>query len=771
MEGNAMSQTEALFTVSNRDGEYNSPMIGNGEIVTTLGPTGFHNGYCPAEETANRTLFWAGRRLYDSRSARIRIPRVPLEELIGPTIPLVRFGRLSRTVTIDGMLTKDDVWQQTLDYDRGCVISIMDHGAVQETTESMVCLTANVLIFKTCLHNLSAQPHQVVFQLDYEFGDSEGLLPDGARLHIRRPHPDDLGFGNVDGARSTDSNLAQRPPHVLESLSVQYEIEKHLGEIHIGRFPNGVIQDTEKGGRCLHNVTLAANGSEDLWLWVTLSDRMKYTHFPTFEKIQNLLTVHYKAWYDFWQIGRIDIHDPVLNGIRQSCLYTLRCNASPWTIPPGYLSTTWEGRTFHDEFYPFMALISTGHTELAKRIPNYRLSTLPHALARGHGNGAYYGWEVTETGEESAPYGHWTDEQFRHGQISEQAWRYYLITGDLESLERYYPVIRGCAEWMIHDTFVHDEHGRLKVRTIADVSEGVITSDNSIFAACAAVRCLENAAAAATILKKDLNQAEHWKMMAEELRHNLPFDEKKGIYRYADDVDIPAEMAHLAMVFPFSFNVFGKRSTQTMKATWAVYQQQKDDVSSDVVFSYNWIWAVGRLATLCFYLGWSKEGFEVLQKTHLSLRSFLAPNEHYNPKYGAFLPWLTSGAGAWIYAFNAMFVQIFDEEPPIILPAVPETLAHATLTELYVARGITLCAVIRSGKPIYLSLQSPDRCSFKFRIPEAYVRSGKWAKSARISKTAIRGLRLINIKLKKGENVLLQSVRPKSLNRKTKSES
>jgi hypothetical protein len=110
----------------------------------------------------------------------------------------------------------------------------------------------------------------------------------------------------------------------------------------------------------------------------------------------------------------------------EQTMFTVRCNASPWYVPPGYLSTHWEGRTFHDDFFPFIGLLSGNYGDLAERMPNYRLLTLPVALRRGAGRGAYYGWEVTEDGEESAPYGHWTDEQFRHGQFSEEVWRFRI---------------------------------------------------------------------------------------------------------------------------------------------------------------------------------------------------------------------------------------------------------------------------------------------------------------------------------------------------------
>jgi hypothetical protein len=217
-----------MLTASSADKEYNSGMIGNGEIMTMVGPTGYHNGRCPPEEKVNRTIFWAGRRLKDARSANIRIPRVSQEELIGPTLPLVRFGRLSRTLEVNGQATKDDEWEQTFDPDGGRFLSVLDHSHIEERTESLACLTKNTLIFHTTLSSTDSETVRLKFILEYDFGDSNGEKAEGTRLYIRRPHPDDLEFGNVEGTRSAEMNIDGRPPHLRESLSIQYEIEKHL---------------------------------------------------------------------------------------------------------------------------------------------------------------------------------------------------------------------------------------------------------------------------------------------------------------------------------------------------------------------------------------------------------------------------------------------------------------------------------------------------------------------------------------------------------------
>jgi len=759
-----------MFTVHSTDSAYNSPLIGNGEIVTALGPTGYHNGLCPLEETPNRTIFWAGRRLKDARNANTRFPRVPPEELIGPTRPLVRFGRLTRTLTIDGVETTDEHWEQTLDCDHGAVVSTLHHGAIREQTRSLVCLTANVLVFHT---RLSSPPRlcsplppregqgegggatgvltgdspptprvRLTFVLQYEFGDAEGYRTPDTRLHIRRPHPDDLPFGNVAGQRSADAEVASRPPHLRESLSVQYEINDQLGEVHLGRYPLGEVRETEAGGRFTHEIELDAGETADLWFWVALGDRYKYTHFPDFERMQALVVAHERGWADFWNSSSVEWGDPGLEALFRSSLYAIRCNVSPWSIPCGYLSTLWEGRTLHDEFYPCIALLSGNYPELAERVPNYRLHTLPVALWRGAGRGAYYAWEATEDGEESAPYGHWTDEQFRHGKFSEAAWRYYLYTGDLAALARYYPVLRGCAEWLIHDVLVRDEAGRLKTRPITDVDEVVYPVSNSIFVHCATIRALENAARGAELLDVDAAHRERWQALAAELRQTLPVDEAGKRYRYADNATVRPCAQHVPMVFPFSFGVYDERARETLTYIY--------ETDPSRWLESTWIWPISQLATAFFYQGRGDEGYEVLRRTLALAGPFMAPNEHYREGEGAYLPWLTTAAGAFVHAIHAMFVQVVDETGPVLLHALPSQVQNARFERLLASQGVAVSGEVRNGALVSLTAQAHRPMAWSFRIPQRVASAAHFVSGATMSEPDALGLVTVQCTLTEG---------------------
>ena len=323
-----------MFTVTHETTHYTSPLIGNGEVITTLGPTGYHNGYCPEREQVNRTLFWAGRRMNT------------------PTQALVRFGSLTRTLAINGKPTTDDHWQQTLDYDGGQVITLQTHGNITEKTHSLVCLTGNIVIFKTTLKN-TGPAAQAQFTLNY-------TMPTTIDPMLFFPYMSHFDF-RPDFPTPENSPIQTRVLPQDANFKILYQINQQLGEVRVGWSEDGQFEEADSGGNIHHELTLATDAEHTLYTWIMLSDRNKYTHFPDLARVQILLEEHQQAWTAFWETSTIEIGDIALENLRKTALYTIRSNASPWSIPPAYLATHWEGRTFHDEMYPFLALLSSGH--------------------------------------------------------------------------------------------------------------------------------------------------------------------------------------------------------------------------------------------------------------------------------------------------------------------------------------------------------------------------------------------------------------------------
>jgi len=742
-------------TATSKDESYNWPMIGNGEIQTIVGPSGYHNGKILEVESVNRTLFWAGRRHRDARTADTWIPRFDKDIPIGSTQPLVRFGRMIRQLKINGVETKDDNWEQTMNYDNAIVQSTLNHGSLQEHTESMILLNQNIMVFHTTLTNKSNSDLAAEFVLKYEFGDAYGKQATGTRLFVFRPYHTDKLFGSIDGKFSTDPDVDSRAPHISEGLIVKYEVEDHLGEVRWGRSPVGRIQKTPVGGNFIHEIKLKKGESTDLWFWATISDRLKYTYFPTLDQVKQYIDQHTDSWKKFWSTSGVNLNNPELESIYKSCLYTLRCNSGQWSSSCGILASNWEGRFLHDEMFVFFGLISANHPELARKIPNWRWLTYDVAIQRSRGNGTFYAWESTEEGNESSPIGQWVDERYIHGEISEHTWRYYLYTGDKESLEQFYPVLKGNVEWLIYDILRYNPDGTIRLRALVPPVEHVYPAENCNYSVCAFARSLQVAARAATILERDEEKAREWLQLAEKVKKLMPVDTKNNVYKIAANMDDSFGVAHLGALFPFAVELESDVTKNTLNKAVAYYQRIKEQRNTDFVFSTTtWIWGLSNLASACFVAGEGEKGYSILKDAKYTVGSFMTPPEHWSKQDGAYLPWHTTGSGAYIAAVNGMFVQVLDENGAILFPAVSPELKNTSFSHLLASEGVAVSGKMENGKITQIIANSPADKEWTYRIPAVLAENTRFSKILTISNDVKGRYAIIRCKLAKGENML-----------------
>jgi len=717
-----------MFTVTNNDSAYIFPLIGNGEVVTMLGKTGYHTaGDANDSSLVNQKLFWAGRRMNT------------------PTRALVRFGQLLRTLTINGAAASDENWEQTMDYDHAALVTTLTHGAIHEQTRSRVCLMANVVIFHTRLENQGAQAAEIGFTLDYQMETTISSV-------LQFPYMSHFDFrpGYEAKIDSDEIQLRVRPDESDEFFDINYQIDNQLGCVSLGWNPVGKIVELENGAQLTHQVTLEAGGAADFWFWIVLSDRLRYTHFPPFERIATLVNEHERAWGRFWDTSSVEFGDESLEALRKSSLYAIRCNASPWSIPPDYLASTWEGRTFHDELYPFLALLSAGHPDLAARVPHFRLRTLPVAMQRSGFHGAHFPWETLEDGSEGGPFGHWLDERFHVGQFSETAWKYYLYTRSLDDLERLYPLLRECAELFVYDVLVRDEAGILKTRLITDFDEHVYPLSNGIFTICSAVRTLENAARAAELLNLEVKRREEWRSIATELRGALPADETENFYKVSDDA-AHWHIAQVGMIYPFSIDVQSERAKKTLTRLAEALKTDRNATagSPQGYKGTHWMWATSMLATGFFFQGRADEGYELVRRTPATAGPFHSPNEQFReiePK-GFAAPWFTTSSGAVVYAIHTMFVQV-DDIGTVILPALP--MKDARFNGLLASHGIRVSGEVAHGKLVSLSVDAPVTLDWNFRIPVRWGEVAQFTSGVRTSRPDENGLVKVECVLAKG---------------------
>jgi len=742
---------------SSKDTSYNWPMIGNGHIETIVGPNGFHNGKSLEEETVNRTVFWAGRRHRDARTALTWIPRFDKDIPIGSSQPLVRFGRASRELAIDNKMATDDDWTQTMDYDKAIVRSELRHQSVNEVTESMILLSQNIMVFHTTLTNTSSKEVDVKFTMKYEFGDAYGNMSTGAKLFIFRPYPTDKLFGSIDGKFSTDPDEDSRLSHIEESLLIKYEVEDHLGQVQWGRYPVGRIQKTAQGGNFIHDLKLKKGESRELWFWMALSDRQQYTYFPKFDELKGLMNVHVKEWKNFWSASSVKLGTPALENIYKSSLYTLRCNSGEWSSSCGILASNWEGRFLHDEMYIFFGLISSNHPKLARTIPNWRWLIRDYATQRSKGNGTFYSWESTETGLESAPMGQWVDERYIHGEISEHVWRYYLYTGDKKSLDQFYSVLKGNVQWLIHDILKYDEQGKIYIRPVVSPVEHIYPAKNEMYTVCAFARALKVAATAASILGKDKDEAAGWLSLSDKIVRLMPVDAQKNVFRVSENLDDTYGVAHLGSIFPFAIDIDSKIPVNTLNEAVNYFLKAKEERTTDYVFSTTtWLWGLSNLASACFVAGEGDKGYKILQDAIYTVGSFQTPAEHWNRQDGAYLPWHTTAAGAYLAAVNGMFVQVYsDKLGAVLFPALSRDLKNCSFQKLLASQGVSVSGLVKDGKILNITAHTDSEKEWVCAIPQSVAKSLKFSRAVTSAKSEGKFLKL-TCKLNKGDNQLIQ---------------
>ncbi len=603
----------------------------------------------------------------------------------------------------------------------------MNHQLVLEETETLVASHTNVVLISTALTNPSGDAVSVGFEVRYQFGDHEGKAQEGCKL----------------------APCEQR--------------EGHTVEVRTRGFVAGVFvradwadpENTELGEcRLRAEFTLPAGRRLRLRTWLTLADGARYTHPPRRGQIEDLVNRHVSEWRAFWRQGWVELEDPGVMSLWRASMYALRCSATPWSIPPA-VGPYWEGRTFHDELYPFLALASAGHLELARRIPYFRLRTLGLAVERSGGRGAQYPWESIESGLNGVPFGAHMDEHFHMGQISETAWQYLIFTDEEHAVVELYPLLRECAEYY-RQNMLEARDGMVQIRPCTDYDETVYPVARPIYTTCAAVRALENAAAVARRLRCDGEQVRMWQEAATGLRESLPATRDGGAYATGGDAS-HAHIASAGVVFPFRVDEDSKRSRRTLVELLRSCRSKlnfKPGNARDYEGS-NWMWTTAHLATGLFYQGRSREAWEVLRLAPLSAGPLACPNESL--RNGAMsVPWFTTAAGAAAYAVHAMCVRVLEGQA-LLLTSLPPELENCAF-RLAGGGGVQVTCRVVSGRIAELSVLANRATRWACRAPVRLLapgRSNRQVASPSVESDTV----LLSCHLPPGETML---VRPES---------
>jgi hypothetical protein len=664
------------LTHDNYDGVC-SLLLGNGALCTTVGPSGYHTAPESRCDTAHATQHFvlAGRRH------------------AGPRHRLIDYGSLSRTLFINGKRATDDVWSQSLDCFTATALARLEHDGLTEETLSLVSMAENCFAAMTTLR----AERRCSVRFDLLFTMPEESLRLG-------PQQVDLACVTIRTATDDDQGTIRVMSHAAGVAAPRVFVARDAV-----RF----------------SYTFAASPGTQLTIrtLVQFSDRTTYNFPVTLDIWDELIAGHRTEWRSYHQASSLVTGDSAVDAFRTISLYTIRAQLTDWSIGPTLSEPYWGGGAFHDEMYPFLALISANHPELAARMPRFRLLTLDRAIRRGLGRGALYPWSSTEAGEERDPEGLWLTERFHLAQFSAETWALWLYERDLEQLRELYPVLREIARFYESTVIEPTEDGALGTRPCVDFDESVGAVRNGPFTISGAAAALRWAAAAARLLQADETPARRWQTIADALQKAVvtaraPMPENGEVF--AIPIGVSLHYSVLGHIFPFATEVLSERAMRTARYIHRVCRSSHGwkPGMSDAYTGSNWTWTAGHLAAVHAMHANAELAWEAVHEGPSASGPGPVPCEHLDRRGVPRVPWFTTGVGAWVYGLHAA-VAWLDDDASNLLCGIPEHLDALRFAGIRTGHGVAVSGVVQSGARPTLHVRSEKPVSrWRFVLPQ-----------------------------------------------------
>lgn len=250
----------------------------------------------------------------------------------------------------------------------------------------------------------------------------------------------------------------------------------------------------------------------------------RLTIFARLEGVERLLKLHNQTWAKLWESdiriegdaqAQQDIHSMLYHA------YAFNSTGSAFSVSPmGLSGLGYNGHVFWDaETWIFPALLVL-QPDMARNMLEYRFNRLQaarnNAFAHGY-NGAMFPWESADSGVEETPV--WAlAGPFEHhisACVSIAAWQYYCVTQDFEWLRtKGWPLISETADFWV-SRVEKNEKGQYEIKNVVAADEYAENVDNDAYTNGAVKVSLQNAQAAATLLKLKVNPL--WKQIADRI--------------------------------------------------------------------------------------------------------------------------------------------------------------------------------------------------------------------------------------------------------------
>lgn len=365
------------------------------------------------------------------------------------------------------------------------------------------------------------------------------------------------------------------------------------------------------------------------------------------------------AWKRFWDsVHDFALPDPEMLRMVHVALYHLRCNATRWSQPVGIHNDLWSGKFFaFDEFFCHMGLLTSGCTELARRIPEFRRATLTVAQKRCnpfHSKepvfGGLYPWETLEDGSNCTFPGHWEDHIFQNANCAAGAWAQFLTTRDRDFLEQTaWPILRDMARYYVSHHVYRAADGGVFIGKVTDLEKLGSAHERAYLTTCGVIYTLRCAARAAWVLGCADAETRNWAELADALPASLP--EKDGHYLPfpgSEDVSV----ALVGGFFPYPvFQADDEKAVASLR--WFADRahgagSMYPGMGRNILCSWYAAW----LSAAFSIIGRPDEAYEWLREYTRSAGLFGEAWEINEPGVSLSRPWFATSAGVFLTAVN-----------------------------------------------------------------------------------------------------------------------
>ncbi len=690
------------------------PLIGNDTVKLCVDARGAMHDFEALPSYPPPRIIMTGRR------HNIRIDRYSSN--------LFEWGFLDLKLKGEGLLPKVTGWKQRLCPRQGLVETEILRGSVEERNASFVHLEKNLIVFHREYRNLP-KSRRWTMQADYCFCQAETkkipfrttfgpFLKDSFGVEAAATADGIVMYsGRIALFASRSCKASWKANHLLldvplsdeGSATVYLSLLDDLGnEPQLVHIPDGAWMSP----------SVREVNKENLKLRVFRPDpkteTRKLRSWVGREGYAGVRRKHEKAWKNFWDGIRISIppEETALKAAFETQVYTIRCSFTDWSLPANPFNSSWGAGYFWDERYGMEGLMACGAMEMPERILEFRRRTLPFSTMMTAGRGSRYPSCVVESGQMISDRNGTHFYEFPHiGVIANYVRIFTKYRDDLETLRRYYPIVRECAEYFRNWMLVELPGNNIMVVPLIDIDEGRYPVQDGPAMLTGAARTMHLASEMSETLGLAGPEAFEWKRLA---------DMATSLSRRLDPGNVvdggPLTVHPLCHSdFEIDYLPESRLKADERIARWRDEYRRRhapkgveENVSGEKGTLPEWSW--GYLSNAHFYASrmMPEEALANLRGSLKTVMDFSALNESAQAGLGLIHhPWFTTAAGSFLRALARMLLYPKKGEM-ILMPGIPGEWSDFSFT-LPAYGGVWVQAQVRSGKISRLKLTSKKK--------------------------------------------------------------